>query len=260
MSKGIEVSRAAGAQVIRINRPDKKNALSSVMYLDLVQALEEGDAAAGVAAHVVLGAHGVFTAGNDLADFLSFGKDGSSGAVDNVMRFVETLPRVKKPLIAGVDGLAVGVGVTMLAHFDLVYASPNAVFTTPFLDLGVVPEAASSLLLPRLMGHQRAFALLVLGEPLSADRALEAGLVNEIVPADMLEEKALAAARKLARKPPQALAIARRLVRGDTDQIMARMNEEAALFKARLASPEAIEAFRAFFEKRPPNFAKTTPG
>ena len=141
MSKGIEVSRAAGAQVIRINRPDKKNALSSVMYLDLVQALEEGDAAAGVAAHVVLGAHGVFTAGNDLADFLSFGKDGSSGAVDNVMRFVETLPRVKKPLIAGVDGLAVGVGVTMLA-----LNSAGVHYTTKNMPTAVLkpsPDAAT---------------------------------------------------------------------------------------------------------------------
>lgn len=255
MSKEIDVTRSGGAQVLRLNRPDKKNALTRGMYAGLVDALVSGEASEDVSVHVIFGLPGVFCAGNDIADFLALASGGAH-EIDEVMKFIFMLPVLKKPLLAGVSGLAVGIGTTMLFHCDLVYAAPDAIFSTPFLDLGLVPEAASSLLGPRLMGPQRAFELLVLGAPLSVERAREAGLVNEIVPLAELEKKVLAAAARLARKPPGALAIARRLLRGDEKDIVACMIKEAVLFKERLKSPEAREAFQAFLEKRPPNFSK----
>lgn len=255
MSKEIDVTRSGGAQILRLNRPDKKNALTRGMYAALVDALVSGETSDDVSAHVIFGLPGVFCAGNDIAEFLAMASS-EAHEFDEVMKFIFALPVLKKPLLAGVSGLAVGIGTTMLFHCDLVYAAPEAVFSTPFLDLGLVPEAASSLLAPRLMGPQRAFELLVLGAPLSAESAREAGLVNDIVPADQLEKKVLAAAARLASKPPGALAIARRLLRGDEKDIVACMTKEGVLFKERLKSPEAREAFQAFLEKRPPNFSK----
>ena len=255
MSKEIDVTRSGGAQILRLNRPDKKNALTRGMYAALVDALVSGETSDDVSAHVIFGLPGVFCAGNDIAEFLAMASS-EAHEFDEVMKFIFALPVLKKPLLAGVSGLAVGIGTTMLFHCDLVYAAPEAVFSTPFLDLGLVPEAASSLLAPRLMGPQRAFELLVLGAPLSAESAREAGLVNDIVPADQLEKKVLAAAARLASKPPGALAIARRLLRGDEKDIVACMTKEGVLFKERLKSPEAREAFQAFLEKRPPNFFK----
>ncbi len=251
----IEVSRAGPVQVLRLARPDKKNALTGPMYRALCDALEAGDASSEIAAHVFCGSGGVFCAGNDIGDFLATAK-GSGGLGEDVLRFIHLLPQVKKPMIAAVDGKAVGVGTTMLFHCDLVYATPNATFSTPFLDLGLIPEAASSLLMPRVMGPQRAFEMLALGEVFSAERAREAGFVNGIVAAGDVEAAAIAAAQRLSAKPPEALAIARRLIRGSQAEVLARTGEEANAFKIRLASPEAREAFQAFFEKRPPNFAK----
>lgn len=255
MANGITVTREHGVQIIRLQRPEKKNALTSAMYAELVQAFTQGDAAADVAAHAVFGLKGVFCAGNDIGDFLTFARTGGM-PLDAILSFLGLLPRIAKPVIAGVDGIAVGVGTTMLMHFDLVYASPEAVFSTPFLDLGLVPEAASSLLMPRVMGDKRAFEMLVLGERFGAERARDAGLINGIVPGDELEAKVLSAARRLAAKPPEALKLARALVRGSADEAMARTRQEAELFRQRLASPEAMEAFQAFLEKRPPNFTK----
>ena len=154
------------------------------------------------------------------------------------------------------DGLAVGVGTTLLLHCDLVYASPTSTFRTPFLDLGLVPEAGSSLLAPHLMGYARAFELLALGETFNADRAVAAGFVNAIVPASELETIARKAAVRLARKPPEALALCRRLMRGDNQAVGAAIEDEARVFMERLTSPEAREAFAAFLEKRLPDFAK----
>ena len=257
--KDIEVARAGGAQILRLNRPEKKNALTRGMYAALVGALTAGEVADGISAHVIFGLPDVFCAGNDIADFLALAS-GNGNEIEDVMKFIFMLPVLKKPLLAGVSGIAVGIGTTMLFHCDLVYAAPNAVFSTPFLDLGLVPEAASSLLAPRLVGPQRAFELLVLGAPLSVERAREAGLVNEIVPAAQLEEKVLKVAAHLARKPPEALAIARRLLRGKQEDIVDCMTKEAQLFKSRLKSPEAREAFQAFLEKRPPDFSKAKAG
>lgn len=256
MTSEIAVWRDGSIQILRIVRPEKKNALTGAMYGALSDALEAGDADETIAAQIITGSNGVFTAGNDIGDFLATAR-GTGGLDKNVIRFIRLLPVLKKPLIAGVDGNAIGIGTTMLFHCDLVYAAPDATFATPFLDLGVVPEAASSLLIPRRMGYARAFAMLALGDPLSADDAFAAGFVNAIVPASDVEAVALNAAKRLASKPPEALAIARRLMRGDSAEILARMDEEIAAFRERLRSPEAVEAFTAFLEKRSPDFRKS---
>lgn len=255
MTTEIAIWRDGPIQVLRIARPEKKNALTGAMYGAIADAIEAGDADDTIAAHILTGSGGVFTAGNDIGDFLATAR-GTGGLDKNVVRFIRLLPLIKKPLIAAVDGNAIGIGTTLLFHCDLVYAAPDATFATPFLDLGVVPEAASSLLMPARMGYTRAFAMLALGDPMSADDALAAGFVNAIVPASDLEATAVTAAKRLAAKPPEALAIARHLMRGDPELVLARMDEEVAAFRERLRSPEAIEAFTAFFEKRAPNFRK----
>ena len=253
------IERSGAAQVMRFNRPDKKNALTGAMYDAMSDALESGDKDDGVAVHVFLGSGGVFTAGNDLAEFLA-SSSGDQSALKSVLRFISLLPRVKKPMLAGVDGLAVGIGTTLLFHCDMVFATSAARFQTPFLDLGLVPEAGSSLLMPARMGYARAFEMLVLGAPMGAEAMVSAGLVNAIVDAAALEAHVLGVAGALARKPPEALALARRLMRGDGDALSLRTNEEAAIFARRLRSAEAREAFQAFFEKRPPDFAKLRGG
>lgn len=255
MTGDIEVRSDGAVQILRFARPQKKNAVTGAMYAALSDAIETGDANRDVAAHVIFGSPGVFSAGNDLGDFLAKAK-GEGGLGGDVLRFIRLLPRIKKPLLAGVDGQAIGIGTTLLFHCDLVYATPQSIFATPFLDLGLVPEAGSSLLAPRIMGHQRAFELLALGEPFSADRAAQSGFVNDLVPADQLEQRVLEAARKLASKPPEALALGRRLIKGDLADISGRVEEEALMFEKRLQSPEALEAFQAFFEKRAPDFRK----
>lgn len=255
MTTEIAIWRDGPIQVLRIARPEKKNALTGAMYGALADAIEAGDADDTIAAHILTGSGGVFTAGNDIGDFLATAR-GTGGLDKNVVRFIRLLPLIKKPLIAAVDGNAIGIGTTLLFHCDLVYAAPDATFATPFLDLGVVPEAASSLLMPARMGYTRAFAMLALGDPMSADDALAAGFVNAIAPAGDLEATAVTAAKRLAAKPPEALATARRLMRGDPELVLARMDEEVAAFRERLRSPEAVEAFTAFFEKRAPNFRK----
>lgn len=252
----IEISRADGVQTIRIQRPEKKNALLPAMYAAMHQTLVDGDASQDVRAHIITGSGGVFTAGNDIKDFMSRASDDAEPVgASPVHQFISYLPRVEKPLIAAVDGLAVGVGVTMLFHCDLVYATPAARFMTPFLDLGLLPEAASSLLIPRRMGHARAFEMLVLGEPFTAERAREAGLVNAVVADNELEAAAASTAKRLAAKPPAALKTARDLMRGaSVDEIVERLEAESRLFGERMRSPEAREAFQAFVEKRPPDF------
>jgi enoyl-CoA hydratase/carnithine racemase len=258
VSNGIEVSRTGKAQVIRFARPEKKNALVSASYTAMREALVVGDADSGVTAHVFMGSGGVFTAGNDIGDFLA-SAEGTAGLSEPILAFLRTLPRVEKPMIAAVDGLAVGIGTTLILHCDLVYATASARFITPFVNLGVVPEAGSSLLAPRVMGHVRAFELLALGEPFSADAAHAAGLVNKVVAADALEAAALGAAEALGKKPPAALALTRRLLRGDPREVVGRIEEEIGLFSERLKSPEAKEAFSAFLEKRPADFSKLLP-
>lgn len=252
----IEITRIGAAQVARFNRPQKKNALTGEMYSALCDALESGDKDDRIATHVFLGSSGVFSAGNDIGEFLRSAV-GDNAVLKAVLRFIRLLPRVEKPMLAGVDGVAVGIGTTLLFHCDLVYATRAARFQTPFLDLGLVPEAGSSLLMPARLGYTRAFEMLVLGTVTDAEAMRESGLVNAIVAAEELDERTLAAAEALAAKPPVALAAARRLLRGDKDVLARRIDQEAEIFSRQLQTGEAREAFQAFLEKRPPDFRRT---
>lgn len=251
----IAIKRSGAAQIIRLDRPHKKNALTGPMYQAMCDALEAGDKDPGVAAHVFLGAPGAFSAGNDIGEFLASAM-GDNAVTKAVLRFIRLLPRVQKPMLAGVDGLAVGIGTTLLFHCDLVYATPASRFQTPFLDLGLVPEAGSSLLMPARLGHARAFEMLVLGTGMDAQAMRQAGLLNAVVAAEALEGKVLSSAQALAMKPPSALAAARRLLRGDADVLARRIDEEAEVFTRQLRTSEAREAFQAFIEKRPPRFER----
>ncbi|MFM9943574.1 MAG: crotonase/enoyl-CoA hydratase family protein [Hyphomicrobiaceae bacterium] len=255
MSSEVIVTRDGGVQAVRINRPEKKNALTRAMYDAMTSALTEADANPDVAVHLLLGSGGVFTAGNDISDFAKRATD--LNARGGASSLISTLPTLQKPIVAAVDGLAIGVGVTMLFHCDIVYASPTASFRTPFLDLGLVMEAGSSLMAPRIMGHQKAFELLCLGEAYTPEMAMAAGFVNRIVPAAALEAEAMKVAQRLAAKPPKALAAARKLLKGVTpDEALERIKQEGVVFAALMQSDEAKEAFAAFLEKRKPDFAK----
>jgi len=255
----VSIETVDRVQILRITRPDKKNALTEAIYKRLTDALEAGDRSRNIAAHVFMGSDGVFSAGNDISEFLALSKDSGTLGEETV-RFIRALPAVGKPMIAAVDGLAVGIGTTLLLHCDLAYASPAASLRTPFLNLGIVPEAGSSLLMPRRIGYARAFQMLCLGDAMTAEEAREAGLFNAVVSASDLEVTALDAARRLAAKPPEALAAARRLMRGDPAEVVARIDAEIAEFRRRLASPEVREAFEAFLEKRPADFSRPDRG
>ncbi|SFB06855.1 Enoyl-CoA hydratase/carnithine racemase [Rhizobium sp. NFR07] len=237
-----------GVMVIRFNRPEKKNAITAAMYHRMTAALEEANTDEALRAVVFLGTEGCFSAGNDMGDFLAHAMSGTTEAPAAAV-FIKALALAEKPLVSGVDGLAIGIGTTLNLHCDMTVASNRSMFRTPFVDLALVPEAASSLLAPRVMGHQRAFALLVAGEGFSAEAALEAGLVWKVVEPDAVKAETLAVAATLAKKPPQALKIARDLVRGPRDEILARMDEELVHFSTRLKSAEARAAFEAFMRR-----------
>lgn len=251
MSEGILVIDSGGVLEILIDRPEKKNALTAPMYRAMTAALASASARPDIGVVLVGGLGDAFCAGNDLADFMS-GPDGAEAALD----FIRAIAVFEKPLVAAVQGLAVGVGTTMLFHCDLVYAAPDAAFVMPFVNLGIVPEAASSLLAPATLGHAKAAAMLLLGEPLDAQGAERAGLVTAVVPANALLGHARAKAAALMAKPPEALLATRRLMKGDPALVSARIEEEARIFREALQSPEAREAFIAFFEKRPPVFRR----
>jgi len=248
MSEHIEITRDGAVQIIRMNRPDKKNAITRVMYAMMAKALSDGDADESVRVHLFLGVPGAFSSGNDLADFMAVASGGEQGG--EVYDFLMALAKAQKPIVSGVDGIAVGVGATINLHCDLTIATPRTQFHTPFVDLGLVPEAGSSLLGPVLLGRQRAFALLGLGEPLPAERAKAAGMIYDVVAEGELEAAALAAAQRIAAKPPQALKIARDLMLGDRDALVARIEEEGRHFYARLKSDEAKNAFLAFMSRK----------
>ena len=248
MSEHIVVERRGPVQVVRMNRPDKKNALTRAMYGAMAQALTSADADPSVRAKVILGVPGAFTAGNDLSDFLAVAQGGEQGV--EVFDFLMALAKGTKPLVSGVDGVAVGIGTTINLHCDLTFATPRTAFHTPFVDLGLVPEAGSSLIVPAIAGRQQAFALLGLGEPFPAERALAAGLIYRVVPEDRLEAEVFAAADAIAAKPPEALRIARDLMLGDRAGLVARIEEEGVHFRARLKSEEARNAFMAFMARK----------
>jgi enoyl-CoA hydratase/carnithine racemase len=237
---------------IELARLDKKNALTAAMYAAMSEALVAAEAEPDVRAILIHGSRDCFTAGNDLKDFLR----GPSGA-EQALRFIAALSKVAKPVIAAVGGPAVGIGTTLLLHCDLVYAAPGALFQLPFVPLGLVPEGASSLLLPRSAGHARAAAWLLLGRPFAAAEALAAGLVTEIVPEEGLLERANEAAAAIAALPPESVRLTKQLMKRPLAAVVeAQIAEEARLFAERLQSAEAKEAMSAFLEKRKPDFSR----
>jgi enoyl-CoA hydratase/carnithine racemase len=243
----VDVIRDGGVLVATLNRPEKKNALTGAMYRALRQALLGASADAAIGAVLVTGAGGAFCAGNDIGDFLAESRAQSEGARTGAGgEFIRTLARFDKPLIAAVEGPAVGIGTTFCLHCDLVYAAPSARFQMPFVNLGLVPEAGSSLLVPRRFGIGVASELLLLGEAIDARRAHEIGLVNEVVEPEALKAHALAKAKALAAKPRAALLATRKLMRGDAEALYAHMEEELVAFARALKSPEARAAFEAF--------------
>jgi enoyl-CoA hydratase/carnithine racemase len=248
VTEHILIERRGAVQIIRMNRPDKKNALTRAMYAAFSAALRAADADPEIRVNVVFGVPGAFSAGNDLADFMTVAMGGDGGT--EVWDFLLSLAESRKPLVSGVDGIAVGIGTTLNLHCDLTFATPRTVFKTPFVDLGLVPEAGSSLLAPALLGRQQAFALLGLGEGFSAERARDAGMIYAVVDEDRLEAETLAAAEAIATKPPQALKISRDLMRAPRDELIARIKQEGEHFKERLKSDEAKAAFVAFMNRK----------
>jgi enoyl-CoA hydratase/carnithine racemase len=248
MSDPVLVSDDGAVRVIRFNRPEKKNALTQPMYAAITQALHEAQTSDAIRCVVLTGGQGVYSAGADIGEFLETAETGALRP--HTIDFLKILARNQKPLVAAVGGLAVGIGVTMLLHCDYVVAASNSTFTTPFLKLALIPEAGSSLLAPMRMGHARAFSMLVMGRPLSAEQAREAGLVNEVVDAADVEAIALKAAKEIAALPAGAVAVSRCLMRGHAEAVERQIEAEVAQFKERLTSDEARSAFTAFLSRK----------
>lgn len=240
---------------IEFNRPEKKNAITAAMYQAMADALKEAESDADVRAILITGKPEVFTAGNDLDDFM---KNSSASFGDRpVWQFMRALSNATKPVVAAVAGNAVGIGTTLLLHCDLVYAAENAKFALPFTQLGLCPEFASSMLLPQMVGYQRAAEKLLLGEAFSADEAYDMGLVSRVLPLPDLLPYAQSKAATLAALPASSLRVTKRLMKhAQADAIRTRMDEENKYFGEMLGAPEAKEAFSAFFEKRRPDFTK----
>ena len=255
MSEHIKVKEEDGVLEITFARPDKKNALSNAMYHAVREALENAQMNKAIRVVLFSAEGGTFTAGNDIAEFANVA-NGQAGELQ-AHRFIEALGRAEKPIVAAVPGLAVGVGTTMLLHCDLVYVAETAKLSTPFVNLGLVPEAASSMLLPARIGHVRAFAMFALGESISGAEAVALGLANKVLPRDEVLTAARAAAKALAQKPAGSVVSTKRLMR-DVAAILARIDAESLIFGERLKSDEAREALLAFAERRPPDFSKFT--
>ncbi|PUE06272.1 enoyl-CoA hydratase [Limnohabitans sp. T6-5] len=244
----------AGVMTITFNRLDKKNSITSTMYAAMADAVAQAATDTAVKVVVFQGHESIFSAGNDIGDFLN---KPPSTQDSPVFRFLRNIASFEKPLLAAVAGPAVGIGTTMLFHCDLVYAGDNAAFSMPFVNLGLCPEAASSLLVPRMFGYHRAAEALLLGEPFFAEAAQEVGLVNRVVPPTEVNGYAQAQARKLAAKPLSSLIETKRLMKGSDQQaVLQKMAEEGASFGRMLQEPAAKEAFGAFMDKRKPDFSK----
>lgn len=245
----ILVTRDSGVLEIRFNRPEKKNAITNAMYGAMADAIEVGGKEQDVRVFLFTAAGDFFTAGNDIGDFAAQSGGAAGTGPRHVGRFLENCIRAEKPLVAAVQGHAVGVGVTMLFQCDLVYVAEHAKLTTPFIDLGLVPENASSETMPTRMGHSRAFAMLGLGEPLIGRDAVAAGLANAALPAGEVDARARIAAQALAKKPAESLRLTKALMR-DPEALLTRMREEGELFAQRLQSDEARQAFAVFLSRR----------
>jgi enoyl-CoA hydratase/carnithine racemase len=242
----VRIEREGAVLCVTFDRPEKKNALTGAMYLAATGALRQADRDPSIGAIVFAGSGGMFTAGNDIADFLeASGEPGEFPA----FTFIKTLAACETPLVAAIEGVAIGIGATLMLHCDLVYVAPGTLFRLPFVDLGLVPEAASSLLLPRRIGMAKAAEFLLLGDSFGAEDAVRLGLANAIVPASELWGVAIEKAGRLAAKPRAALAATRRLMRGEGQDIQARIAEEARLFAIAMRSDEARAAFETFLGK-----------
>ena len=251
MTGHLTVTDEDATRVITLRRPEKKNALTREMYRAMSAAIDSAQSDPAIRCIVISGGPGVFTAGNDLEDFL---KDGTSNTdtprASDAVTFLYSLAHNAKPIVAAVDGIAIGIGTTMLFHCDYVVASSAAKFSTPFIHLGLVPEGASSLLMPRAMGHQRAFATLVMGRPLNADDARSAGFVNAVVAPGHAEAEARKVAREIGALPAEAVAISRKLLKTPPEDLTRRIDQESHLFGERMRSTEAVAAFKAFFARK----------
>ncbi|WP_110457159.1 enoyl-CoA hydratase [Shewanella algidipiscicola] len=242
----IQIQDEQGVRIITLNRPEKRNALNLDMYNQLTEYLIQGDSDNGINAFLIKGQTECFTSGNDIADFL---KNSNLGPEHPAFKFLFALLDLNKPIVAAVTGAAVGIGTTLLLHCDLVYADNSAKFQLPFVNLALVPEAGASLLLPRLVGPQKAAELLLLGESFNAESALSMNIVNQVLPNEQLFDYALNQAIKLAQKPPQALQASRRLMRYDIEAVRSQMQQELEAFALRLQSDEAKAQFTAFLNK-----------
>ncbi len=254
MSDPILTHTENGVLRVTINRPEKKNALTVAMYAALADALRHAETDPSIRAILLHGAGDAFTAGNDLMDFAANPpSDGSSP----VFQFLTAISTATKPVIAAVHGPAIGIGTTLLLHCDLVYATPDARLQMPFVTLGLCPEAASSYLLPLVVGPQRAAELLLLGDPFSGEQAHAWGLVNELLTEGDLLNRAMAQAEAIAARPPASIRLTKQFLRRpNAEVVQATIRDEAEAFLERLQSPEAAEAFTAFFEKRAPDFSQ----
>jgi enoyl-CoA hydratase/carnithine racemase len=254
----IKTATLNGVATIEIARPEKKNALTIAMYQAMAEALEAAQADAAVRAVLLTGQPGIFTSGNDIEDFMSRPPGSGSNHADSpVFRFMRALVGLDKPVVAAVTGAAIGIGTTMLLHCDLVYVSDEARLAMPFVSLGLVPEFASSLIVPRLLGNVRAAEKLLLGDPFSPQDAVDAGIANAVLPAGEVVNHARRSAERFNALPPGAVRETKKLLRrASSEEVLKTIAIEGELFAQRLRSPEAMEAFQAFFQKRKPDFSK----
>lgn len=254
MSNHILISQDSGILTLQINRPDKRNALTSAMYASIADALEKADANPKIRVVFLTGTNDCFTSGNDVVDFM---QNPPPDEQSPVARFLHLISTFEKPIVAAVNGAAVGVGTTLLLHCDLIYAAQSTVFQLPFVNLGLCPEAASSYLLPALVGLPKAAEMLMLGESFNSEAALNYGIINAVLPDNEYREFAYSKARKLADQPAHGLRLTKQLMRKTHAELVKKtMDEEAQHFKTMLQSPEANEAMSAFLQKRKPNFSQ----
>lgn len=255
MTEHVLVEKSEKLLVLTLNRADKKNALTRAMYQTLATEIASADTDPSIRCILVLANGDMFTAGNDLSDFAAIGNAAAAPTPSDANPLLAALARARTPIVAAVNGRAVGVGVTMLLHCDMVLVSEDALLTTPFVNLALVPEAASSLLMPLRIGHVRAFEMFVLGEPVNAEKAVSWGLANRTVPTAELHAAARAAAAAIAARAPAAVISTKSLMREEA-ALLARMSQESVHFVRQLKSAEFKEAFTAFSERRAPDFSK----
>ncbi|MFJ6024776.1 enoyl-CoA hydratase [Brevundimonas sp. NPDC092305] len=255
MSDHIKTEQAGGVLTVTFARADKKNAITQDMYAALAEATERARNDDAVRVLLFRAEGDAFSAGNDIGDFIALASQGQ-GAMDMpVFRFLKSLADLDKPAVAAVRGRAVGIGLTLLLNCDMVVVAEDALLSAPFINLALAPEAASSLLLPAALGHQRAFEIFALGEPIDGRTALAWGIANRAVSADQVETTAMELATKLAARAPNSLRKTKRLMR-DGERLWALMQKEGEAFGSQMTSPEAMEAFMAFTQKRAPDFSK----